>query len=43
MTPTRELAKQVCDDFSSISTSLSAFCIYGGSPYGPQGIVLLNN
>lgn len=36
MAPTRELAKQVCDDFSSICTSLSAFCIYGGSPYGPQ-------
>ncbi|XP_071128984.1 nucleolar RNA helicase 2-like [Mytilus edulis] len=40
MAPTRELAKQVCEDFSSVSTNLSAFCIYGGSPYAPQEYAL---
>jgi ATP-dependent RNA helicase DDX21 len=31
--PTRELAKQVGDDFTSISTKLSTCCVYGGVSY----------
>ena len=37
MAPTRELAKQVSEDFESISEGLSVLCVYGGTPYGPQG------
>ncbi|ESO84752.1 hypothetical protein LOTGIDRAFT_221850 [Lottia gigantea] len=40
MAPTRELAKQVCEDFESYSSSLVVLCIYGGTPYGPQERVL---
>ncbi|XP_021345048.1 nucleolar RNA helicase 2-like, partial [Mizuhopecten yessoensis] len=36
MAPTRELAKQVCNDFESVSDKISTFCIYGGTPYYPQ-------
>ncbi|XP_069124943.1 nucleolar RNA helicase 2-like [Argopecten irradians] len=36
MAPTRELAKQVCNDFETISDKISSFCIYGGTPYYPQ-------
>jgi len=36
MSPTRELAKQIGDDFGSISTSIRSTCFYGGSAYGPQ-------
>ncbi|KAJ8318485.1 hypothetical protein KUTeg_003576 [Tegillarca granosa] len=36
MAPTRELAKQVSDDFLSIGENISVYCIYGGTPYGPQ-------
>nr|CAB3236960.1 nucleolar RNA helicase 2 [Phallusia mammillata] len=36
MTPTRELAIQVHDDFKSICQSLALVCVYGGSPYYPQ-------
>ena len=39
MAPTRELAKQVGEDFSSISDDLSILCVYGGTPYYPQGTV----
>ena len=37
MTPTRELARQVADVFSSLSDDMSVACIYGGSPMTPQG------
>ncbi|XP_050394970.1 nucleolar RNA helicase 2 [Patella vulgata] len=40
MAPTRELAKQVSEDFQAYSTSLIVLCIYGGTPYGPQERVL---
>ncbi|XP_028405033.1 nucleolar RNA helicase 2-like [Dendronephthya gigantea] len=36
MVPTRELAKQVSDEFDALKTSLSVYCIYGGTPYAPQ-------
>lgn len=36
LSPTRELAKQIGDDFTSIATSTRATCFYGGSAYGPQ-------
>ncbi|OWF45620.1 nucleolar RNA helicase 2-like [Mizuhopecten yessoensis] len=36
MAPTRELAKQVCNDFESVGDKISTFCIYGGTPYYPQ-------
>lgn len=36
LVPTRELAKQVYEDFLTVSGDLSAFCIYGGVPYEPQ-------
>ena len=36
MEPTRELAKQVGDDFTSISTNLRTVCVYGGVAYGKQ-------
>jgi superfamily II DNA/RNA helicase len=35
--PTRELAKQVGDDFQSISTRLRTCCVYGGVSYEKQG------
>ncbi|XP_014770272.1 nucleolar RNA helicase 2 isoform X1 [Octopus bimaculoides] len=34
--PTRELAKQVYEDFLKVCGELSAFCFYGGVPYEPQ-------
>jgi superfamily II DNA/RNA helicase len=34
--PTRELAKQVADDFESISSKLRTCCVYGGVPYEKQ-------
>lgn len=34
--PTRELAKQVGDDFSSISSKLRTVCVYGGVAYEKQ-------
>jgi ATP-dependent RNA helicase DDX21 len=34
--PTRELAKQVGDDFDSISTTLKTCCVYGGVSYEKQ-------
>ena len=37
MAPTRELARQVCEDFEGIGHGLSTCCVYGGTPYGPQG------
>jgi len=36
LSPTRELAKQIGDDFGSISTTARSTCFYGGSAYGPQ-------
>jgi ATP-dependent RNA helicase DDX21 len=40
LTPTRELAKQVAEDFISIGTFLKTLCIYGGVPYEPQETAL---
>ncbi|XP_074644801.1 nucleolar RNA helicase 2-like isoform X2 [Tubulanus polymorphus] len=36
MAPTRELAKQVGNDFDSLSSKVKSYCIYGGVPYEPQ-------
>jgi len=36
MAPTRELAKQVCEDFETVGPYLSTVCIYGGTAYWPQ-------
>ena len=36
--PTRELAKQVGDDFLSISSKIRTCCVYGGVSYEKQGI-----
>merc|ERR1719516_137244 len=36
LSPTRELAKQIGDDFGSISTSVRSTCFYGGTAYGTQ-------
>eukprot|EP01135_Chromosphaera_perkinsii_P012096 Nk52_evm34s2579 gene=Nk52_evmTU34s2579 len=36
MAPTRELARQVFQDFSDIGEGLSCTCVYGGAPYEPQ-------
>jgi len=36
MEPTRELAKQVGDDFTSISSKLRTCCVYGGTSYERQ-------
>ncbi|XP_038060997.1 nucleolar RNA helicase 2-like [Patiria miniata] len=36
LAPTRELAKQVCEEFEAISPSLTTCCIYGGVAYWPQ-------
>lgn len=36
LAPTRELAKQVEREFSSVCPSLFVGCYYGGSPIGPQ-------
>ncbi|XP_046839345.1 nucleolar RNA helicase 2-like isoform X3 [Xenia sp. Carnegie-2017] len=36
MVPTRELAKQVNDEFEALKSSLCVHCIYGGMPYAPQ-------
>ncbi|XP_041362568.1 nucleolar RNA helicase 2-like isoform X2 [Gigantopelta aegis] len=41
MAPTRELARQVAEDFKSVS-KLDVLVIYGGTPYGPQESALLN-
>ena len=37
MAPTRELARQVCNEFEAIAPKLSTLCIYGGTPYESQG------
>ena len=36
MAPTRELAKQVYEEFEKVAPSLKMVCIYGGAPYDPQ-------
>ena len=36
LSPTRELARQIAQDFTDIAPSLSQICIYGGAAYGPQ-------
>lgn len=37
MVPTRELAIQVGENFSKISSGLQVLCVYGGVPYNQQG------
>ena len=37
MAPTRELAIQVHNEMQKIGRSLSILCVYGQTPYGPQG------
>ena len=36
--PTRELARQIFNDFELLGTAagLSVKCFYGGTPFGPQ-------
>ena len=29
---------QVSDEFEALKTELCVYCIYGGTPYAPQGI-----
>mmetsp|Transcript_12628 Transcript_12628/g.28681 ORF Transcript_12628/g.28681 Transcript_12628/m.28681 type:complete len:679 (-) Transcript_12628:29-2065(-) len=38
LAPTRELAKQIFNEFLSVATchKLTATCLYGGTPFGPQ-------
>lgn len=36
MAPTRELAKQVSEDFMSVQGSMSTLCVYGGTSIQPQ-------
>lgn len=36
MAPTRELAKQVAEEFNKTSSGLEVLTIYGGAAYGPQ-------
>lgn len=36
LSPTRELAVQICNEFETTAQSLDSFCIYGGMPYGKQ-------
>ncbi len=36
MEPTRELAKQVGDDFTAITSNLKTCCVYGGVSYERQ-------
>lgn len=38
LAPTRELAKQVAEDFELVGQAgdFSSICLYGGTPYGPQ-------
>lgn len=36
LAPTRELARQVSEEFQSVGVGLSVSCIYGGAPYEPQ-------
>jgi len=38
--PTRELAKQVMEQFLMIAGYLKCVCVYGGTPYGPQQAAL---
>jgi len=42
LAPTRELAKQVHEDFELIgrAANLKTVCVYGGSPMGPQDLAL---
>ena len=37
MVPTRELASQVASNFSKLASGLEVLCVYGGTPYYPQG------
>jgi ATP-dependent RNA helicase DDX21 len=36
LAPTRELAKQVAEDFESCAPALTTLTVYGGTPMGPQ-------
>lgn len=42
MTPTRELALQVFNDFDAITQNLRCLCVYGGTPYFPQEKAMRN-
>ncbi len=37
LAPTRELAKQICTDFQSLSTKIKTVSVYGGVRYELQG------
>lgn len=36
LSPTRELARQIAQEFDLVAPSLKSVCIYGGAPYMPQ-------
>lgn len=42
LTPTRELAKQVADEFDYLKCDLAMHCLYGGVSYGPQAGAIRN-
>ncbi|EME26964.1 ATP-dependent RNA helicase [Galdieria sulphuraria] len=42
LAPTRELARQVFEEFGKLETTLLGACIYGGAPYRPQEEQLRN-
>ncbi|KAM7429486.1 Nucleolar RNA helicase 2 [Porites harrisoni] len=42
LAPTRELAKQVGDQFDLLKSGLSVHCVYGGVAYGPQAQAIRN-
>lgn len=42
LTPTRELAKQIADEFEYLKSDLAMHCLYGGVPYGPQAGAIRN-
>jgi superfamily II DNA/RNA helicase len=41
LAPTRELAKQICSDFQTITSDLKCTSIYGGVRYEIQGEQIL--
>ncbi|KAJ7323421.1 Nucleolar RNA helicase 2 [Desmophyllum pertusum] len=42
LTPTRELAKQIGDEFDYFKSNLDVLCVYGGVSYGPQAAAIRN-
>ncbi|KAL9962877.1 hypothetical protein ACROYT_G032027 [Oculina patagonica] len=42
LTPTRELAKQIGDEFDHFKSDLAMQCLYGGVSYGPQATAIRN-